>query len=453
VSTVTSKISTSKISTSKSSTNLKRELILQVLALLIVCGLLVYASVSSDKQLNKIMPETRSWASSTNLRPSGMSACFELLQKVFSPERQVKTWELPYRILGGSKKAELERKSASKLSALQPTPLVHGVLIIVSPDQSLANFEVEEILSWVERGNYLIYLDSFVLRTSRRLLDKSSMTVKQLEPPATNKKTDPRFDVAFYDHLRQLTVSADHSIKGGRKIATVDGACVIAEKDYGKGRILIASCPSLVSNRQINQSQYWSNFQFFYNWIATTDGDIYFDERCHGLSQGINVFYYFLRGPTGCVLAQIALILLVAVLSTNQRFGATTPIKVSRQISNLEHINGLSNTYKRAKAKQAVIEIIWQSARLKLCKFLQISPHESNQRLQEELKANGSEQTSAMAIIANQCEKAISNKDLSDDQLIELVESCDKISQRVDKQMTSKQLNRGQDAATSSTDR
>jgi hypothetical protein len=141
------------------------------------------------------------------------------------------------------------------------------------------------------------------------------------------------------------------------------------------------------------------------------------------------------------------------VLSTNQRFGATTPIKVSRQISNLEHINGLSNTYKRAKAKQAVIEIIWQSARLKLCKFLQISPHESNQRLQEELKANGSEQTSAMAIIANQCEKAISNKDLSDDQLIELVESCDKISQRVDKQMTSKQLNRGQDAATSSTDR
>jgi hypothetical protein len=167
------------ISNSKTGTNLKRELLLQVIALLVVCGLLVYASVSSDKQLNKIMPETRSWASSTNLRPSGMSACFELLQKVFSPERQVKTWELPYRILGGSKKAEQERQnSASKLSALQPTPLVHGVLIVVSPDQSLANFEVEEILSWVERGNYLIYLDSFVLRTSRRLLDKSTMTVR-----------------------------------------------------------------------------------------------------------------------------------------------------------------------------------------------------------------------------------------------------------------------------------
>jgi hypothetical protein len=50
---------------------------------------------------------------------------------------------------------------------------------------------------------------------------------------------------------------------------------------------------------------------------------------------------------------------------------------------------------------------VWQSVRLKLCKFLQISPHEPSQRLQEELKANGGEQTSAMAIVADQCEKAI----------------------------------------------
>ncbi|MBP9094621.1 DUF4350 domain-containing protein [bacterium] len=432
----------------------KRDLVLQLLALVAVCGLLVYASLSSDKQLNKILPEAHTWASTTNLRPSGMSACFELTEKLFAPQRTVKKWELPYRMLGGSKKASEQGSSNSaKLSAIQPLPMVHGVLIIVSPDQSLANFEVEEILSWVERGNYLVYLDSFILRTSRRLLDKTAMAVRQLEPPANNRKTDPRFDVRFYDHLRQLTVSADHSIKGGGKIATVDGACIIAEKEYGKGRILVASCPSLVSNRQISQVQYWSNFQFMYNWLATTEGEIYFDERCHGLSQGINVFYYFLRGPTGCVLAQLGLLLLVAVLSTNQRFGAATPIKVSRQISNLEHINGLSNTYMRAKAKQAVIEIIWQSVRLKLCKFLQISPHESRERLLEELKANGGEQTSSMAIIAEQCEKAISNRDLSDAQLIELVESCDKISQRTDKQMTSNQLNRGQDAATSSTDR
>lgn len=419
--------------------NFKRDLIVQLLALVVVCSFLVYASLSSDKQLNKIMPEARTWASSTNLRPSGMSAFFELTEKLFSPQRLVKKWELPYRILGGSKKATAQVESDSAmLSACQPPPMVHGVLIIISPDQSLANFEIEEILSWVERGNYLVYLDSFVLRTSRRLLDKTAMTVRQLEPPATDKKSDPRFDVKYYDHLRQLTVSADHSIKGGSKVATVDGACIIAEKEYGKGRILVASCPSLVSNRQINQAQYWSNFQFLYNWLATTEGEIFFDERCHGLSQGINVFYYFLRGPAGCVLAQIGLLLLVAVLSTNQRFGAITPIKVSRQISNLEHINGLSNTYMRAKAKQAVIEIIWQNTRLKLCKFLQISPHESSERLLEELKANGGEQTSSMAMTADRCEKAIVNRDLSDDQLIELVESCDKISQSTDKQMTSK---------------
>ncbi len=429
----------------------KRELIIQLLALVGVCSLLVYSTMSSDKQLNKIMPETRLWASSTNMRPSGMSACYELLEKVFGKERSVKKWETPYRTLGGSK--EKTESSSEHLSALQPAVKCHGVLIIVSPDQSLANYEVEEILSWVKDGNYLLYLDSFVLRTSRRLLDKTAMTVKQLEPPALEKKSDPRFDSPFYDHLRQLSITADHSVRGGRKVATVDGACVIAEKDYGKGKILVASCPNLVTNRQINKSEYWSNFQFIYNWIATTDGDIYFDERCHGLSQGVNVFYFFLRGPAGSVIAQILVLLAVAILSTNQRFGAVKQVKARRQISNLEHINGLSNTYMRAKAKQAVIEIIWQSARLKLCKFLQISPHEPSDRLLQELKASASEQTEGLAIVAEQCEKAIINKDLSDDQLIELVESCDKISQRTDKQMTSKQLSRGQDAATSSTDR
>lgn len=432
----------------------KRDLILQLLALVMVTTLLVYASLSSDKQLNKVMPEARSWASTTNLKASGMSACFELMEKLFSPTRSVTKWELPYRILGGSKKTDSRVvNNSDKLTALQPKAKRHGVLIIVSPDQSLAKYEVEEILSWVEDGNYLVYLDSFVLRTSRRLLEQAAMTVRQLEPPATEKKSDPQFATALYDHLRQLTVSADHSIKGGRKLATVDGACVIAEKEYGKGKILIASCPSLVSNRQISKSDYWSNFQFLYNWIATTEGDIYFDERCHGLSQGINVFYYFLRGPAGSVIAQVGLLILLAVLSTNQRFGAVTKIRSTRQISNLEHINGLSNTYLRAKAKQAVIEIIWQNARLKLCKFLQISPHEGSQRLLEELRAQSSEQTSSMAIIAEQCEKAIINKELSDNQLIELVESCDKISQRTDKQMTSKQIGREQDAATSSAER
>ncbi len=417
---------------------LKKGFLWQLTALLVVSIGLVYATVSTDKQLDKIMPEAQSWASSSNFKPSGMSAAFELFEKVFQGERLVKKWQLPYRKLGG-------QKPPYKITddALSDFPQTdgqnHGVLFIVSPDQSLAQFEVDELLAWVEKGNYIVYLDNFMLRTSRRLIDKLGMDVRQLEPAAVNKKTDGQNvlkPLPIYNHLRQLQLSADHSLKGGQALATVDGACLIAEKNYGKGKLLISSCPNLIVNRQISRTEYWPNFQFITNWLATTDGDIMFDERCHGLSQGVNVFYYFLHGPAGYVTAQILLLIAIAILSANQRFGALAFVNNRRTISNLEHINGLSNTYLRANARQAVIEIIWQNLRLKICKMVQISPHENNEKLIEELKAQGSPQALEMASIADRCEKAVANANLNDDQLRELVASCDKISQSTERRLT-----------------
>ncbi len=417
---------------------LTKEFFWQLTALLVVSTGLVYASLSTDKQLDKIMPEAQSWASSSNLKPSGMSAALELFEKIYSGERLVKKWQLPYRKLGG-------HKPTYKITddALSDFPQVasqnHGVLFIVSPDQSLAQFEVDELLSWVAKGNYIVYLDSFMLRTSRRLLDKLDVDVRQLEPAAVNKKSDgqnPLKPLPFYQHLRQLQLSAEHSLKGGDGLATVDSACIITEKKYGKGKILISSCPNLIINRQISRTEYWPNFQFIANWVATTDGDILFDERCHGLSEGVNVFYYFLHGPAGFVSAQILLLIAIAIASANKRFGALTFVNNRRTISNLEHINGLSNTYLRANARQAVIEIIWQSLRLKICKMLQISPHEDNAKLIEELKGRGTPQALEMAAVAERCEQAVANPNLNDDQLRELVASCDKISQSTERRLT-----------------
>ncbi len=157
-------------------------------------------------------------------------------------------------------------------------------------------------------------------------------------------------------------------------LVSVNGNPVIVQKELGKGKILIGSCPQMVSNRQITLSERWSNFQFLYNWLATTRGDILFDEKCHGSTKGTNVIFYFLHGPTGLVALQLLLILSLAVASAQQRFGATLVVKNNRRISNLEHIEGLSNTYQRAGARQAVLSIIWLSVRQKLCKLLRNQP-------------------------------------------------------------------------------
>jgi hypothetical protein len=218
----------------------------------------------------------------------------------------------------------------------------------------------------------------------------------------------------------------------------------------------------MVSNRQITLSERWSNFQFLYNWLATTHGDILFDEKCHGSTKGINVIFYFLHGPTGLVALQLILILIVGVVSAHQRFGAILAIKNNRRISNLEHIEGLSNTYQRAGARQAVLSIIWMSVRQKLCKVLQISPREEDDKLNSALAAQeqmrgqatlisagsppGTDPGTGTGIITSSpinvlalvesCERAVNRKDLSDEELRELVAACDKISEQADSLLT-----------------
>ena len=401
-----------------------RALILQLAALFAASTLVVYGTLASDKQLEKIMPEAKTFASINNHKPSGMSAFYELCATVF-PKRHVSEWAFPYRKLKGAV------RDSSATAA-------RGVLVICSPDESLAEFEVESILDWVRQGNALIYLDNFQFRHTKRLLEKIEVTARELDDELTDRVTDGRSDIPEYTHLRVLNLSAGQKLVGGTPLASLDKKAIIIQKDLGKGKILVASSPQMVCNRQITKTDHWSNFQFLCNWIATTNGDIIFDEKCHGSSRGLNVVFYFMHGPTGYVCMQILLLLLIGILSSHQRFGATSLVRNNRRISNLEHIEGLSNTYLRANARQAVLSIIWHSVRNKLCKVLQISPREEDRKLNEALavQEKNNSRSAGMTSLVLRCEGAVNRKDLSDEDLKELVAACDKISEQAESLLT-----------------
>ncbi len=423
-----------------------RALALQLIALFVVSTLVVWGTLASDKQLDKVMPEARTFASINNMKPSGMSAFFELCQLVFK-SRPVVEWAYPYRKLKGSTRAGI-------------AGVDKGVLIIVSPDESLAEFEVEDILDWVRLGNDLVYLDNFQFRNTKRLLEKIEIGAREFDEAIVNKQSDARTDLPYYTHLRVLNVSAQQKLSGGKTLVSVDNKAVVVEKQLGKGRVLIASCPQLVINKQISRPEHWSNFQFLNNWLATTSGEILFDEKCHGSTKGVNVIYYFLHGPSGFVVLQLLIILVLAVLSAHQRFGAALSLRNPRRISNLEHIEGLSNTYYRADARQAVLSIIWLNVRQKLCKLLQISPREEDDKLnnalvtQQKLRgaaglsASGATTGSSGLITAptvvelvEKCEQAVNRKELTDEELRELVAACDKISEQADELLTTRAKN------------
>jgi len=341
---------------------LKKRLVLQIVTLLIISFGAVVTGMAVDQQMDNYMPEAHTLPSVFNHKPSGTSGLMEIASKA---GMKCKEWVLPYRQLS----------------------LINGALVIISPSESLADFESKQILNWVKEGNNLIYLDQFDYKFTRRLL--SEISVDATEGTALVDSTI-KLDVAKpeFSHVHALTVTTDMRLTGAPSLVSDNSGIIFAVVKHGKGTIMIGTVPSLVSNRRLSTPSEWPNFQFMVNCLRNTHGDVWFDERCHGFSNNANVFVYLMRGATGAVVMQLLLALSLGVVSAAQRFGRKERLQNKRKISNLEFIYGLSNAYKRAKANAASLEIIGTALRTKLCKALGISPYEPTDRVLDAWKSS-----------------------------------------------------------------
>jgi hypothetical protein len=342
--------------------DLKKRLTLQIAALLIISFGAVVTGMAVEQQKDNYLPESHTLPSVFNRKPSGTSGLKEIAGK---SGIKCKEWVLPYRQL----------------------PLIKGVLVIISPSESLADFESKQILNWVKDGNDLIYLDQFDYKFTRRLL--SEIAVDATEGTALVDSTI-KFDSSKpeFTHVSELTVTTDMRLTGAPALVSDASGIIVGTLKHGKGRILIGTVPSLVSNRRLSTPSEWPNFQFFVNCLRKSGGDVWFDERCHGFSNNANVFVYLMRGATGAAVLQLLLALTLGVASSAQRFGRTERLENKRKISNLEFIYGLSNAYKRAKANAASLEIIGSVFRTKLCKAMGISPYEPTERVLDAWKSS-----------------------------------------------------------------
>ena len=375
----------------------------QLFALLLVSGMAVYSGIAFDEQKDKFWPETEILISVFNKKPSGLSGLHEIVSK--TGVKPV-TWQLPYRNLSD----------------------VRGMLVILQPTESLSELDAKQILDWVHKGNDLIYFDHFSYKLTRRLIDKLNIETKDGEDLVDKTLPLSQSSAPEFSHVSSLLLSAERRLKGGQPLLSDSSGTLIALVKHGKGRILLGTVPSICSNRRLSNPESWSNFQFFANWFSTTRGAVIFDERCHGFSSATNVFHYLLRGPTGLVFWQLMLILLIAAVSAAQRFGAVRQVSVTRKISNLEFIHGLSNAFRRARANTAILEILGQSFKNKLCKSLGISPHETSENIVSAWQQSKQASTANLQELISDYERALSKKHLSDSDLRTLVGTCDKIT-------------------------
>lgn len=376
----------------------------QLAVFVAVSTALVIAGTKFDDESARFLPESTSLPSTFNPKPSGYSGLFELARRVGI---KCQRWQLPYRRLRNTK----------------------GLLVIVSPGESLQEFELDQLLSWVAAGNNLIYLDNFTYSYSRRIVTRLGSRIAEvasvLDGRLSISSTDPLFTF-----VPSLTVTSDTRIDGGRPLLEDSTGCLITEMQHGKGRVLLGVVPALGANKHLSDKENWPNLQFMINLLSTADGDILFDEVCHGYSQAGNVFVYLGRSPAGMMFLQLLIIFAVAILSTVQRFGAVKSIHTRRRLSSLEFINGMANTFRRARAADLAFDVLNHSFRARLCKALAVSPHENDAKLCEAwAAATGGSAGELEAYLVNST-TALGKKQLTDQELLALVSACDKITEQ-----------------------
>lgn len=395
-----------------------RKLFLQIGVLLIITfGAVVTGSTLHD-QFSDLIPESELKPSVFNHKPSGTSGALELLKRCGLHGQD---WVMPYRLL----------------------PSVSGALVIIAPENGLEEFELEQILSWVSKGNKLIYIDDFPFKLSKKVLEKLDIESKE-----GRHLKDVKIEITSnltpqLSHVQDLILTADKRLIGltgaSNLVSDKDGA-LFAEVKHGKGNVVIGTAPTLVANRRLAQQDAWPNFQFFVNILdRTPKGEVWFDERCHGFSRNMNVFMYLARGPVGLTVAQLLLALGVGIVCGAQRFGRTEQLNTKRKISNLEFIHGLANTFSRAKANTASLEIIAQSFRNKLCKALTISPHEPTEQVLETVRESAllsGQLGKDIQAFLKDYETAVSTHNLSDSDFKALIIRCDKIMNQLEKRLT-----------------
>lgn len=388
----------------------------QIAALLAISAFAVYAAAAFEEEKDKFLPELRLDASTYNKRQSGLLAVYELTSMI---GQKVSTFERSYRQL--------------------PTS-TNNMLIVISPTESLREFEISQILRFVERGNDLVYFDDFTLEMSHSILSRLKVKPRINSSEEKPKPIDviPKGSLPELAHVKTMRLASAVRLDthDGQTVAEDDSGAFITLLKHGKGRIWLGTVPDFLSNKNIAKKEYWGNFQLAANWFRTIGGTIYFDERAHGYTGGTNVFIYLSRGPAGLIFFQLDLILVIAVLSEARRFGAARRLDGRRKISNLEFINGLSNAYRRAKANPAVLEILFHAFKNKLSRTLAVSPHEPTERLVEAWSQSKHAGSFNLAALLKQYEEFMTRREVKDSDLKTMIASCDKINESTQDSLT-----------------
>lgn len=203
---------------------------------------------------------------------------------------------------------------------------------------------------------------------------------------------------------------------------------VLADFEYGKGRIIFLSDPFVIANNGVARG---ANLALALNVIHALGGapggkgrTIFFDEYHHGYeSQRSSVIAYFRGTPVWWVLGQFALVAALIAYTQGRRFARPLPLAQTDRHSPLEFVGSMANLQQAAEARDLALENIYPRFRARICRALGLPvsapPKEIAVRLKRRLNGHFSE--AELQRIFIDCERVLAGVPIHDQKLIELV--------------------------------
>ncbi|MEI6502707.1 MAG: DUF4350 domain-containing protein, partial [Armatimonadota bacterium] len=151
------------------------------------------------------------------------------------------------------------------------------------------------------------------------------------------------------------------------------GGAVLLRATHGRGTIQVLSEVEILGNKNLLQGD---NVVFAANLLFDPRAPkVYFDEAVHLVQPGLSeeaqeLDPRLVLRALGAVMVAIAWYL----ISAGWRFGAPVPLSTTPRRSALEFVNALADLYRRAGARDAVLELLRQSFRRKLALAAGVAP-------------------------------------------------------------------------------
>lgn len=297
-----------------------------------------------------------------------------------------------------------------------------GTLIVIAPPES-RNPDEDELIAankWVEDGGLLVIVDRDIhvrfgnagVNTERA---ESASAVRTLQPTPLTRGVQ---HVELSEHATRIKVdsrSVTYHIGD-------DQAAVLADTQFGKGRVVLLTDPFIVANNGIERAD---NVILALNLLAERpSGKIGFDEYHHGYGSsgaGGGLMAYFRGTPVPWMMAQAGLIAVLAVYSYGRRFGRPIPLRRERRTTNLEFVSSMANITRLAQAGDLAMENIYSEFRNRLCRFAGVPTRFDNEKLATATARRAKLDQRDLATLLFRCDEIARGEHASEPELLKLV--------------------------------